>query len=84
MSNQSRCLGCGNPSQLGARVWSQLFLPLPAPPGLIPFPKEGFCEDAPAECWAWLSSAMAGDVLLALPLSLTYTHTPLTHPASFL
>lgn len=70
MSNQSRCLGCGNPSQLGARVWSRLFLPLPAPSGLIPFSKQGFCEDAPAECWGWLSSAMGGDVVVALPLSL--------------
>lgn len=70
MSNQSHCLGCGNLSQLGARVWTQLFLPLPAPSGLIPFPKQGFCEDAPAESWGWLSSAVGGDVVVALSLCL--------------
>lgn len=68
MSNQSCCPGCGNPSQLWARVWSRLFLPLPAPSGLVPFSKQGFCEDA--ERWGWLSSALGGDVGVALPLSL--------------
>lgn len=44
MANQSRCLGCGNPAQLGARVWTRLFLPLPAPSGSFPSPNKVFVK----------------------------------------